>query len=134
MAEAVKLVLCLKSCKELIIGLPGGSASKEPACQCTRHRFDAWVGKIPWRRKWRPAPVLLPGKSHGQRSLGVYSAWDHSDTTEHAHNTTQHGRGYHLADYSAESFTCYKERYGAINIMISDVPTSTLSFWCWRKL
>ena len=26
--------------------------------------FDPWVGKIPWRRKWLPTPVLLPGKSH----------------------------------------------------------------------
>ena len=26
-------------------------------------------GKIPWRRKWQPTPVLLPGKSHGPRSL-----------------------------------------------------------------
>ena len=31
--------------------------------------FDPWVGKIPWRRKWQPAPVFLPGKSHGSRSL-----------------------------------------------------------------
>jgi len=33
-----------------------------------RPGFDPWVGKIPWRRKWQPTPVLLPGKSHGQRS------------------------------------------------------------------
>ena len=31
------------------------------------------VGKIPWRRKWQPTPVFLPGKSHGQRSLVGYS-------------------------------------------------------------
>ena len=37
--------------------------------------FDPWVGKIPWRRAWLPAPVLLPGKSHGQRSLVGYSPW-----------------------------------------------------------
>ena len=36
-------------------------------------RFDPWVGKIPWRRKWQPTPVFLPGKSHGQRSLGGQS-------------------------------------------------------------
>ena len=30
-------------------------------------------GKIPWRRKWQPSPVPLPGKSHGQRSLVAYS-------------------------------------------------------------
>ena len=35
--------------------------------------FDPWVGKIPWRRKWQPTPVFLPGKSHGERSLAGYS-------------------------------------------------------------
>ena len=27
-------------------------------------RLDPWIGKIPWRRKWQPVPVFLPGKSH----------------------------------------------------------------------
>ena len=36
---------------------------------------DAWIGKIPWRRKWQPAPVLLPGEFHGPRSLVGYSPW-----------------------------------------------------------
>ena len=38
----------------------------------------------PWRRKWKPTPVLLPGKSHGRRSLVGYHPWDHkeSDMTE----------------------------------------------------
>ena len=31
-------------------------------------------GKIPWRRKWQPTPVFLPGESYGQRSLAGYSA------------------------------------------------------------
>ena len=45
--------------------------------------FDPWVGKIPWRRKWQPTAVFLPGESHGQGSLVGYSPWDHkeSDTT-----------------------------------------------------
>ena len=38
-----------------------------------RHRFDTWVGKILWRRKWPCTPVFLPGESHGQRSLPGYS-------------------------------------------------------------
>ena len=48
---------------------------------------DTWVrslvGKIPWRKKWRSTPVLLLGKSHGQRSLVGYSPWGRkeSDTT-----------------------------------------------------
>ena len=33
---------------------------------------EAWVGKIPWRRKWQPIPVFLPRESHGQRSLVGY--------------------------------------------------------------
>ena len=39
--------------------------------QCRRPRFDPWVGKIPWGRKWQPIPVFLPGKSHGQRAGGL---------------------------------------------------------------
>ena len=38
-----------------------------------RPGFDPWVGKIPWRRKWQPTPVLLPGESYGGRSLVGYS-------------------------------------------------------------
>ena len=46
-----------------------------------------WVGKIPWRRKWQPIPVFLPGKFHGLRSLVGYSSWGckESDTTEQLH-------------------------------------------------
>ena len=33
--------------------------------------FDPWVRKIPWRRAGQPTPVILPGDSHGQRSLGA---------------------------------------------------------------
>ena len=35
--------------------------------------FDPWVGKIPWRRKWQPSPLFLPGKAQGQRGLVGYS-------------------------------------------------------------
>ena len=43
--------------------------SKRICLQCRRPRFDSWVRKILWRRKWQPTPVFLPGESHGQRSL-----------------------------------------------------------------
>ena len=66
---------------------------KESTCQCRRcrrHRrrgFDRWLRKIPWRGKWQPIPVFLPGKSHEQRSLAGHSPWGRkeSGTTEHAH-------------------------------------------------
>ena len=36
---------------------------------------ETWVRKIPWSRKWQLAPVFLPGKFHGLRSLANYSLW-----------------------------------------------------------
>ena len=55
--------------------------------QCRRRKscaLDPWVRKIPWSRKWKPTPVLSPGKSHGQRSLAGCNPWNRkeSDTTE----------------------------------------------------
>ena len=43
--------------------------------------------RLSWRRQWHPTPVLLPGKSHGRRSLVGCSPWGHeeSDTTERLH-------------------------------------------------
>ena len=43
--------------------------------QYRKHRFNPWIGKISWRRKWQPTQVFLPGKFHGQRSLVGYSLW-----------------------------------------------------------
>ena len=39
---------------------------------------------FPWRRKWQPTPVFLPGESHGERSLMGYSPWgcQEADMTE----------------------------------------------------
>ena len=48
---------------------------------------QSWDGKIPWRRKWQPTPVHLPGKSHWRRSLVGCSPWGRkeSDKTEQLH-------------------------------------------------
>jgi len=42
--------------------------------QCKRPKFNPWVGKTPWRGKWQPTPVFLPGKSLQERSLVGYSS------------------------------------------------------------
>ena len=63
-------------------------ASRGRVClKCRRPGFDPWVKKILWRRKWQPTPVLLPEKSHGQRSLAGYSSCGRkeSDMTEQLH-------------------------------------------------
>ena len=80
--EGVKSMVCN--------ALPRWLSGKESTCQCTRSGFSLWVRKIPWRRKWHPTPVFLPGKSHGQRSLVGYNSWgrEESDTTE----TTEQAR------------------------------------------
>ena len=65
-------------------GFPGDSEVKDSTCQCRRCRFNPWVGKIPWRRKWQPTLVFLLGEFHGWRSLVGYSprGRKESDTTE----------------------------------------------------
>ena len=54
--------------------------------------FDPWVGKIPWRRKWQPTLVFLPGKSYGQRSLVGYSPWGCKSQTRLSNLTTTSDR------------------------------------------
>ena len=69
-------------------GLPWWLRWYRICLQCRRPGFDPWVRKIPWRRKWLPTPVFLPGEFHGQRSLEGYSPWGckESDMTEqHTH-------------------------------------------------
>ena len=85
----IKSLLCARR------GFPDSSSGKEPVCQCRGHKrcgFNPWVRKIPLRRVWQPTPVFLPGESHGQRSLVVYSPWDHKepDTTEASQHTHTH--------------------------------------------
>jgi len=65
--------LCWHGC---YLGSPGWLSGIEFACQCRRGWFNPWVENIPWRRKWRPTSVFLPGKHHGQKSLVGYSPWD----------------------------------------------------------
>ena len=73
-----------------LLGLPRWLSGKEFTCQCKRLRrcsSGSWIRKIPWRRKWQPLPLFLPGESHGQRSLTGYSprGRKESDMTEHSH-------------------------------------------------
>ena len=78
-------------------GFPDGANGKESTCRCRRFGFDPCVGTMPWRRKWQPTPVFLPGESHGQRSLAGCSPWGHKETQltaqmcahTHAHTHTR---------------------------------------------
>ena len=68
----------------ILLGLPRWLSDKRICLPMQ----DMWVQSLgqedPLRRKWQPTPVLLPGKSHGQRSLVSYSPWGRKElnTTE----------------------------------------------------
>ena len=55
----------------ILMGCLGGAVVKNLLANAedSGDGLDPWVGKIPWKRKWQPTPVFLPGKSHGQRIL-----------------------------------------------------------------
>ena len=94
-----------------IMGFPGGTSGKEPACQCRRckrHGFDPWVRKIPWRRVWLPTPIFLPREFHEQRSLTGYSPWGRkeSDTTEWVTLTLYWGRRHKILWNGQKSYLC----------------------------
>ena len=63
-------------------GCGGWIVAYEHPMQCrgegaVGNNYCHWVGKIPWRQKWQPTPISLPGKSKGQMSLVGYSPWGH---------------------------------------------------------
>ena len=55
--------------------------------QKVKHSIRTSIALRCWRRQWHPTPVLLPGKSHGRRSLVGCSPWglEESDMTEWLH-------------------------------------------------
>ena len=87
------------------LGFPGGSEVKGPACTAGDLGSIPGLERFPWRREWQPTPVLLPGESHGQRSLVGYSprGRKESDTTERLH--------FHFQTFSRFSFLRYNVSY-----------------------
>ena len=69
------------------MGFPGSSEVKASACNAGDPGLIPGLGRFPWRRKWQPTPVLLPGESHEQRSLVGYSprGRKESNVTERLH-------------------------------------------------
>ena len=81
---------------DFLNGFPRWHSGKESTCWLKKCRFDPWVRKIPWWRKWQPITVFLPGNFHRERSLSGYSPWGHKDldTTERLSHT--HGSRLYL--------------------------------------
>ena len=66
--------------------LPRWLSGKESTRQCKSLRFNLWVGKVAWRKKWQPAPVfweILAWEIPCSEELGgLQSIWSQSDTAE----------------------------------------------------
>ena len=64
-------------------GIPGYTS----VCNIINDSKCTLLGSVSQRRRWHPTPLLLPGKSHGRRSLVGCSPWgcEESDTTERLH-------------------------------------------------
>ena len=114
------------------ISLPLGSrhlrwfSGRESAWWCKRCGFLPWVGKIPWRRKWQPTSVFLPGKSHGQNNLAGYSVHGvakESNTVRLLNTTT---RGPHCLDPwacdPARMFLFYKALWQNLSFRWLTIP------------
>ena len=92
----------LDSGDAISMGFPGGSAVKNPPAMQETH--ETWVRLLgqedPWRRKWQPSPLLLPWKSHGEKSPVAYSPWGcrESDMTVHARCSLWLGHRHLLAE------------------------------------
>ena len=69
-------------------GLSWWLRGKESACNAEDTGLIPGSRRFPWRRKWQPTPVFLPGESHGQRSLAGSSPGGHKEST------TEHSRTY----------------------------------------
>ena len=103
----------------MLLGLLWWLRGKELACQCRKCGFNPWVGKAPWRRKWQPTSVFLPGQSHGQRSLASYSPWDKKKKLVLT---------YRLNNNNCATYTLVNDLYGKWHKFIALIPLSLFSF------
>ena len=109
------IVLCQASNAK--IGLPRWHSGKESTCQyrrCKRHWFYPWVRKVPWRRKWQPVPVFLPGKFHRQWSLEGYSPWGRIEF-----DTTKLLSAYILQEYFLILFKAFSNQKNMNTIVLN---------------
>ena len=85
-------------------------------------QFPSPCRKIPWRRKWQPTPVFLPGTSHGQRSLTGYTprGCKESQLTE----VTQHT---HTIGAKKERIRNKLRKSPSLHFQLTSILTATMS-------
>ena len=92
-------------------------------------------GKTPWRRKWQPIQVFLPGKSHGQKNLVGYNPWGCKELDMAKHKSRDitlpnkvclvKAMVFPVVMYGCESWTVKKAERQRID---------AFELWCWRRL
>ena len=121
----------------------GGSEVKASACNEGELGSIPGSGRFPWRRKWQPTPVFLPGESHGRRSLVGYSprGRKESDTTERLHFH------FHFS-WSVTPLSAPSNHHSTfVSVYLTSLTTSSwtvkkaerqridaFELWCWRRL
>ena len=103
-------------------GLHSWLSGKESSCQCRRRGFDPWVRKIPWKRKWQPTPIFLPGKPMDR---GAWWATVHGVSKRHDWATKQQPA-------MEEPSLCLRER----KILLPPSPSLLCPVWkqgCCQK-
>ena len=71
-----------------------GSVVKNPPANAGDAGSIPGLGRSPWRRKWQPTPVFLPGKSHGQKTVTGCSPWGHKRIQHNLAPTQQQQQAY----------------------------------------
>ena len=98
-----------------------------------RRGFNPWSGKIPWRRKWQPTPVFLPGEPHGQSSSASYSSRSQSQTWLSDWTTTRKDTGErHHFYYTVSNFASIPAG-GSITVFQGFDYASILEIIAWNK-
>ena len=113
---------------DMWLGLLRWCRGEESACQrrrCQKHGFSPWVRKIPWRRRWQPSPVILPGKFYEQRGqrTTVYGVTEESDTTERPSAHTGYVPKSGIAGWCGNSaFSFLKNLHSAFHSSCTSLP------------
>ena len=123
-----------------LVGIYTWLSGKETTCQCRSCKSDPWIWKIPWRKKWQPSSVFLPGKSQGQRSPEGYSAQGrrvrHDLVTKQQQQKKQQNRQECFSSIKKKEILPFAKWMAIILIEISQRMTSTLQSYMWslRKI
>ena len=108
------IFICLKEKKKNNTGtsLVAETVKRLPTMRETR--FNSCIRKMPWRRKWHPTPVLLPGKSHGQRILVGYSHGVAKSQTQLSDFTLLHRKNKKECSYMIKNHVYCKDPYAGV--------------------